>query len=192
MNDMNQWIKLSHRIDKLNQVMGMIARWSILLMLGLGLWNVIGRYVGVAIGHNLSSNRLIEGQWYLFDLAFLLGLGWTLQRQGHVRVDILQGRLNKKRQAKIELLGSLLLLLPFAVGIMIISITPTIHSWSILEISPDPDGLPRYWIKTLIPISFLLLSLQGISETIRNWLILKNSSSIVQSQENNNKENDFV
>tara|TARA_B100000029_G_scaffold248331_1_gene245174 strand:- start:67 stop:552 length:486 start_codon:yes stop_codon:yes gene_type:complete len=161
-------------------------------MLGLGLWNVIGRYVGVAIGHNLSSNRLIEGQWYLFDLAFLLGLGWTLQRQGHVRVDILQGRLNKKRQAKIELLGSLLLLLPFAVGIMIISITPTIHSWSILEISPDPDGLPRYWIKTLIPISFLLLSLQGISETIRNWLILKNSSSIVQSQENKNKENDFV
>ncbi len=192
MNDMNQWIKLSHRIDKLNQVMGMIARWSILLMLSLGLWNVIGRYVGVAIGHNLSSNRLIEGQWYLFDLAFLLGLGWTLQRQGHVRVDILQGRLNKKRQAKIELLGSLLLLLPFAVGIMIISITPTIHSWSILEISPDPDGLPRYWIKTLIPISFLLLSLQGISETIRNWLILKNSSSIVQSQENKNKENDFV
>ena len=192
MNDMNQWIKLSHQIDKLNQVMGMIARWSILLMLGLGLWNVIGRYVGVAIGHNLSSNRLIEGQWYLFDLAFLLGLGWTLQRQGHVRVDILQGRLNKKRQAKIELLGSLLLLLPFAVGIMIISITPTIHSWSILEISPDPDGLPRYWIKTLIPISFLLLSLQGISETIRNWLILKNSSSIVQSQENKNKENDFV
>ena len=192
MNDMNQWIKISHRIDKLNQVMGIIARWSILLMLGLGLWNVIGRYVGVAIGHNLSSNRLIEGQWYLFDLAFLLGLGWTLQRQGHVRVDILQGRLNKKRQAKIELLGSLLLLLPFAVGIMIISITPTIHSWSILEISPDPDGLPRYWIKTLIPISFLLLSLQGISETIRNWLILKNSSSIVQSQENKNKENDFV
>ena len=192
MNDMNQWIKISHRIDKLNQVMGMIARWSILLMLGLGLWNVIGRYVGVAIGHNLSSNRLIEGQWYLFDLAFLLGLGWTLQRQGHVRVDILQSRLNKKRQAKIELLGSLLLLLPFAVGIMIISITPTIHSWSILEISPDPDGLPRYWIKTLIPISFLLLSLQGISETIRNWLILKNSSSIVQSQENSNKENDFV
>ena len=192
MNDMNQWIKLSHQIDKLNQVMGMIARWSILLMLGLGLWNVIGRYVGVAIGHNLSSNRLIEGQWYLFDLTFLLGLSWTLQRQGHVRVDILQGRLNKKRQAKIELLGSLLLLLPFAVGIMIISITPTIHSWSILEISPDPDGLPRYWIKTLIPISFLLLSLQGISETIRNWLILKNSSSIVQSQENKNKENDFV
>ncbi len=60
---MKKWVDLSQRIDKLNQAVGVIARWSILLMLGLGLWNVIGRYLGVAIGHNLSSNRLIEGQW---------------------------------------------------------------------------------------------------------------------------------
>ena len=170
---MKKWVNLSQRIDKLNQVVGVIARWSILLLLGLGLWNVIGRYLGVAIGHNLSSNRLIEGQWYLFDLAFLLGLGWTLQRQDHVRVDILQGRLNKQGQARLELLGTLLLLLPFALGVMVLSVTPTLHSWSIREISPDPDGLPRYWIKTLIPVSFLLLSLQGISEAIRNWLRLQ-------------------
>lgn len=180
---MKKWVNLSQRIDKLNQAVGVIARWSILLMLGLGLWNVIGRYLGVAIGHNLSSNRLIEGQWYLFDLAFLLGLGWTLQRQDHVRVDILQGRLNKQRQARLELLGTLLLLLPFALGVMVLSVTPTLHSWSIREISPDPDGLPRYWIKTLIPVSFLLLSLQGISEAIRNWLRLQESSLLNQSQE---------
>jgi len=180
---MKKWVNLSQRIDKLNQAVGVIARWSILLMLGLGLWNVIGRYLGVAIGHNLSSNRLIEGQWYLFDLAFLLGLGWTLQRQDHVRVDILQGRLNKQGQARLELLGTLLLLLPFALGVMVLSVTPTLHSWSIREISPDPDGLPRYWIKTLIPVSFLLLSLQGISEAIRNWLRLQESSLLNQSQE---------
>ena len=180
---MKKWVDLSQRIDKLNQAVGVIARWSILLMLGLGLWNVIGRYLGVAIGHNLSSNRLIEGQWYLFDLAFLLGLGWTLQRQDHVRVDILQGRLNKQRQARLELLGTLLLLLPFALGVMVLSVAPTLHSWSIREISPDPDGLPRYWIKTLIPVSFLLLSLQGISEAIRNWLRLQESSLLNQSQE---------
>ena len=180
---MKKWVNLSQRIDKLNQAVGVIARWSILLMLGLGLWNVIGRYLGVAIGHNLSSNRLIEGQWYLFDLAFLLGLGWTLQRQDHVRVDILQGRLNKQGQARLELLGTLLLLLPFALGVMVLSVTPTLHSWSIREISPDPYSLPRYWIKTLIPVSFLLLSLQGISEAIRNWLRLQESSLLNQSQE---------
>jgi len=188
---MKKWVNLSQRIDKLNQVVGVIARWSILLMLGLGLWNVIGRYLGVAIGHNLSSNRLIEGQWYLFDLAFLLGLGWTLQRQDHVRVDILQGRLNKQRQARLELLGTLLLLLPFALGVMVLSVTPTLHSWSIREISPDPDGLPRYWIKTLIPVSFLLLSLQGISEAIRNWLRLQESSLLNQSQEQRDRGKHF-
>ena len=188
---MKKWIALSNRIDKLNSTAGAVAGWAILLMLGLGLWNVIGRYLGVAIGHNLSSNRLIESQWYLFDLAFLLGLGWTLQRQGHVRVDILQGRLNKQRKAGLEILGTLFLLLPFALGVMATSITPTINSWSISEMSPDPDGLPRYWIKTLIPISFLLLSLQGISEAIRNWLILKNSSLVAKSQDIKEEENHF-
>ncbi len=188
---MKQWLTISNRIDKLNRAFGAIARWAILLMLGLGLWNVIGRYLGVAIGHNLSSNTLIEGQWYLFDIAFLLGLGWTLQRQGHVRVDILQGRWDKRRQTQVELLGTLLLLLPFAIGVMAISIEPTMHSWRISEISPDPDGLPRYWIKTLIPLSFFLLSLQGISEAIRNWTILKNLSWLNKSQENRDKENHF-
>ena len=74
---MSSLLFLAKRLDRLNEAMAKIARLSILLMLGLGLWNVIGRYLGVAIGHNLSSNGLIEGQWYLFDLAFLLGLGWT-------------------------------------------------------------------------------------------------------------------
>ena len=76
---MKRLLRVSKRIDNLNKAVAVVARWSILLMLGLGLWNVIGRYIGVAIGYNLSSNGLIEGQWYLFDIAFLLGLGWTLQ-----------------------------------------------------------------------------------------------------------------
>jgi len=153
-------------------------------MLGLGLWNIIGRYVGVAIGHNLSSNKLIEGQWYLFDVAFLLGLGWTLQRQDHVRVDILQNRWREKRKAKVELLGTLLLLLPFAIGIMAISIEPALQSWLIKEVSPDPNGLPRYWIKSLIPISFLLLVLQGIAQAIQNWSKLHAQDSFLLNQSN--------
>ena len=108
-----------------------------------------------------------------------------------MRVDILQGRLNKQRQARLELLGTLLLLLPFALGVMVLSVTPTLHSWSIREISPDPDGLPRYWIKALIPVSFLLLSLQGISEAIRNWLRLQESSLLNQSQEQRDKGKHF-
>ncbi len=172
---MKQWLRLASRLDKINQAFAFLARWAVLLMLGLGLWNVIGRYMGVAIGHNLSSNALIEGQWYLFDLIFLLGLGWTLQRNGHVRVDVLQSRWDHKRQSQIELTGILFLLLPFALSVMLISIEPALKSWSIQEASPDAYGLPRYWIKSLIPIGFLLLTLQGIAEAIRHWSKIKNA-----------------
>ncbi len=180
---MKKWLALSKHINNLNKAVARVARWAVLLMLGLGFWNVIGRYLGVAIGQNLSSNGLIEGQWYLFDLIFLLGLGWTLQRQGHVRVDVLQGRWGKRRQAKYELLGTIFLLLPFALGVMAISIEPALHSLIINEASPDPNGLPRYWIKALIPLGFLLLTLQGISEGIQRISELKESSFSKQIQE---------
>ena len=180
---MKKLLTLANQIDNFNASIAVIARWSILLMLGLGLWNVIGRYVGVAIGHNLSSNRLIEAQWYLFDVVFLLGLGWTLQCQNHVRVDVLQSNWRRQRKAKIELIGTIFLLLPFAIGVVAISIEPTMHSWLIGEASPDPHGLPRYWIKSLIPIGFLLLALQGISEAI------KSSSKLKDSKNSNYKEN---
>ena len=190
---MNKWLMLANRFDKLNKDFAVIARWALLLMLGLGLWNIIGRYVGVAIGHNLSSNKLIEGQWYLFDVVFLLGLGWTLQRQGHVRVDILHNRWRQKRKAKAELIGTLFLLLPFAIGVMVISIEPALQSWLINEASPDPNGLPRYWVKSLIPMSFFLLTLQGIAEAIRNWskLQVQDSFSLNQPNERKSQENSF-
>ncbi len=183
-------LQIASQIDNINRTVAILARWSVLVMLGLGFWNVIGRYLGVAIGYNLSSNGLIEGQWYLFDVIFLLGLGWTLQRQGHVRVDVLQSRWSEKKRIKLELVGTLFLLLPFALGVATISIEPTIHSWLIGEVSPDPNGLPRYWIKTLIPISFLFLSLQGIAEGIKNWSKLQDSKLLTQSV-NSHKENNI-
>ena len=154
-------------VDRLNAGAAWLARWSVLLMLAIGIWNVIGRYLGSAIGVNLSSNGLIEAQWYLFDLIFLLGLGWTLQQDGHVRVDVLQSRWSERRRQRQELRGIFVLLLPFAFGVMAIAIDPALQSWSIGELSPDPGGLPRTWVKSLIPLGFLLLGLQGIAEVLR-------------------------
>ena len=174
---MKKWISLSNHIDRFNQATAILTRWSIIFMLGIGAWNVIGRYLGVTIGYNLSSNILIEAQWYLFSLIFLFGFSWTLQKRGHVRVDILQGRFKKRRRIQIELLGTFFLLLPFAFGVMIVSINPTLQSWRINELSPDPNGLPRYLIKTLIPLSFFLLTLQGVSEMIKDYSKLKENKS---------------
>ena len=165
-------------VDRINAAAAWLARWSVLLMLAIGIWNVIGRYLGSAIGINLSSNGLIEAQWYLFDLVFLLGLGWTMQKGGHVRVDVLQSRWSPRRRNRLELSSILLLLLPFAFGVMAISIAPALRSWSIAEMSPDPGGLPRTWVKSLIPLGFLLLGLQGIAEALRmRWALSKTDAA---------------
>ena len=175
---MRRWLLLSDRVETLVRILALVARWAIFMMLVLGLWNVVGRYLGAAIGYNLSSNRLIEGQWYLFDLSFLFGLAWTLQRQGHVRVDVLQAGWNLQRKKRLDLVGTFVLLLPFAVSVMVLSVYPAWHSWSIGELSPDPDGLPRYWVKSLIPLGFLVLILQGLAEVIKSFIFLKDSTSV--------------
>ena len=77
--------------------------------------------------------------------------------------------------------------MPFALGVMALSIEPAMHSLTINEQSPDPNGLPRYWIKALIPLAFFLLSLQGISEGIQHWAKLKASTN----QDVSSKEQSF-
>jgi TRAP-type mannitol/chloroaromatic compound transport system permease small subunit len=94
-------------------------------------------------------------------------MGWTLERQGHVRVDVLQGRWSPRRRARLDLWGSLLLLLPFSLLMVGLSLGPAVSSWRLAEASPDPGGLPRYLVEALIPLGFLLLSLQGIAEAIK-------------------------
>jgi TRAP-type mannitol/chloroaromatic compound transport system permease small subunit len=160
-------------IDRLNRIAGRLGGLALLLMLGLGVWNVIGRYLGLALGLNLSSNALIEAQWLLFSLAFLLGMGWTLQRDGHVRIDVLSSRWSERRRLRLEWWALLLLLLPFALAVLALSIGPALEAWRIQEASPDPGGLPRYWGRSLIPIGFALLALQGMAQARKARLALR-------------------
>lgn len=164
---MSRWLAVADRIDAVNRLAAAVGRWALLLMLALGTWNVVGRYVGLAVGRNLSSNALIEGQWYLFDVMFLLAMGYALQRDDHVRVDVLQSRWSPRRRARVELACILGLLLPFVLVVLLASLEPTLASWRLGETSPDPGGLPRYWVKSLIPLGFLLLGLQGVAQAIR-------------------------
>ncbi|MFM7676171.1 MAG: TRAP transporter small permease subunit [Synechococcus sp.] len=180
---MRPWLALAARIDALNRAMAVLARWALLLMLALGGWNVVGRYVGLAVGRNLSSNGLIEAQWYLFAVVFLLAMGYTLHTNGHVRVDVLQGRWGPRRRARVELGGTLALLLPFALVVLLVSLEPAWASWRIGELSPDPGGLPRSWVKVLIPLGFLLLALQGVAEAIRLLASLRSAGPAAADRE---------
>jgi TRAP-type mannitol/chloroaromatic compound transport system permease small subunit len=161
------------RLEALNRLAGVAGSLALLLMLALGVWNVIGRYLGLVLSLNLSSNALIEGQWLLFSFAFLLGLGYTLQRDGHVRIDVLSGHWSARRRLRVEFWGLLLLLLPFSLLILGLSLEPALQAWRIQEASPDPGGLPRYWARSLIPLGFLLLSLQGLASAGRARLALR-------------------
>ncbi|MEO1447783.1 MAG: TRAP transporter small permease subunit, partial [Cyanobacteria bacterium J06635_11] len=170
---MRSLLPLARKIDRFTNTVGKLAYWLVLVMIGVGVWNVLGRYLGNAIGQNLSSNALIETQWYLFDLVFLLGAAYTLQHNEHVRVDVFYDRWNKRRQAMANLFGTLVFLLPFSVLVIYFSWGSVLQSWAVRETSPDPGGLARYPIKSMIIVSFLLLIAQGISDAIKNWAIIK-------------------
>lgn len=168
---MQQLLRLARIIDRINGAIGRLSGWLVLMMILVGVWNVIGRYIGQAIGQNLSSNALIETQWYLFSLVFLLGAAYTLKHDEHVRMDVLYSSWSPQRKALANFIGTLLFLIPFSAIALWFAWTPILNSWNILEDSPDPGGLPRYPIKSFILVCFVLLIAQGVSEAIKNWAI---------------------
>lgn len=170
---MQSLIQVARRIDCITHLIDKLAYWLVLVMIGVGVWNVLGRYIGNAVGQNLSSNALIETQWYLFDLVFLLGAAYTLQHNEHVRVDVFYARWSRRRRAIADLIGTLFFLLPFSALVIWFSWGAVAKSWAVRETSPDPGGLARYPIKTMIIISFALLMLQGISDAIKNLAIIQ-------------------
>jgi len=172
---LNPLYRFSDRVDALSDRIGQLIGWLTLGMVLLGAFNALARYTGKFTGVNLSSNAYIELQWYLFSLIFLLGAAHTLQRDQHVRVDVLYGMLSPRGQARIDLAGTLIFLLPFCVFGLVMCWPSVRNSWAVWEVSPDPGGLPRYPLKTAMLLCFALLTLQGFSEAIKRLRILKGS-----------------
>lgn len=170
---MQRLLRFAHRIDLLSDRIGAAVSWLVLLMILIGAFNAVVRYVGRFTGWQLSSNAYLELQWYLFSLVFLLGAAYALRHDSHVRVDVLFGRLPKRGQAWINLLGSVLFLLPFCVFALLVSWPSVRNSWAVFELSPDPGGLPRYPIKSVILVAFALLFLQGVAQAIKHLAELR-------------------
>jgi TRAP-type mannitol/chloroaromatic compound transport system permease small subunit len=169
---MDRWLRVARRIDRWSDWFGRGLYWLTLGMVVVGAFNAIARYLDRYTGLGLSSNMWIELQWYLFSLMFLLGAAYTLKYDDHVRVDVLYSQLSRRGQAWVNVLGTLLFLLPFCAVILWMSIPFVSNSWAILEGSPDPGGLPRYPIKTVIPLALVFVMVQGISILIRETAVL--------------------
>ena len=176
--------RLAKAIDQVNRTLGKGLGLLTLFMVGLGSYNAIARYVGSSLGTHLSSNRYLELQWYLFSMVFLLGAANGLRENTHVRVDVLYDRLSTEVQNRINFIGTLVFLLPFCVLMLWAAWRPVVNSWAILEQSPDPAGLPRYFIKSMLPLGFLLLFLQGLAELIKLGATLRKPNPS-EAQEDN-------
>lgn len=176
-------LKVSHLIDNLSEFLGKIAIYLTLLLVVIGFYNVAARYIGRFIGQNLSSNRFIETQWYIFSIIFFLMFAYNLKHDVNVRVDFLYAKWSPRRKAWVDLIGTLLVLIPFCIMAIWVTINPVIFSWTLWEMSPDPGGLPRAPIKSFIIVAFGVLLLQAVAQAIKYAAVLTGHSEVQQELE---------
>jgi TRAP-type mannitol/chloroaromatic compound transport system permease small subunit len=164
---MKALLTFSRWTDACNERIGRALAWLVLAAVLVSAGNAAIRY---ALG--LSSNAWLEIQWYLFAGIFLLGAGYTLKRNEHVRVDVVATRLSSRQQAWIDIAGGVLFLMPVALVILYFSWPMFVQSYLGQEMSSDAGGLLRWPVKLLIPAGFALLVLQGLSEIIKRAAFL--------------------
>ena len=154
---------LADRIDRLTTGIGRAVAWLALAVVLLQFALVVARYL-----FGLGSIWATETVIYAHATLFMLAAAWTLRAGGHVRVDVFYAEATPRTRAKIDLAGSLLLLLPFSTVLVWLSVPYAARSWAILERSQETSGLPLvYLLKTLIPLFAFLMALQGIAQAIR-------------------------
>ena len=145
-----------------------ILSWTWLLLVTVVVVNVTMRYL-----FGEGRVEFEEIQWHLYAIGFLLAMATCMDSDDHVRVDVFHDRMSLRMRAWVELYGLLLLFLPFVVAILVFSVPFVSYSWSIGEISDAPGGLPYRWaIKSVLPLSMVLLLVAGISRLSRVFAYL--------------------
>ncbi|PXW98787.1 TRAP-type mannitol/chloroaromatic compound transport system permease small subunit [Sphaerotilus hippei] len=165
---MTALLQLSRWIDALNERVGKSVSWLVLAAVVISALNAVVRKV-----FNTSSNAFLEIQWYLFAAVFLLGAGYTMLRQEHVRIDVVLSRFSKPVQIKIEIFGIVCFLFPLVIVVVDLVAPLVIQAYVTQEMSSNAGGLIRWPVFALVPAGFALLGLQGLSELIKRVAFLK-------------------
>lgn len=159
---MSSLLSLARLIDALNERVGSLVRWLVLAAVLISAANAVVRKL-----FDTSSNAFLEIQWYLFAAVFLLAAGYTLLRQEHVRIDVILGRFSRRTQVMVEIFGTVVFLLPFVIVVTDLVMPLVIRAYETGEMSSNAGGLIRWPVFALLPLGFVLLGLQGISELIK-------------------------
>lgn len=172
-------LNFSRLIDKLNTLVGRFAMWLILATTLISAGNALVRKI-----FNTSSNSLLEIQWYLFAGVFLLGAGYGLLKNSHVRIDFISSKLSHRVRNWIDVFGIIFVLVPFCLIIISLGWPFFMQAWVSGEMSQNAGGLIRWPAYVLIPLGFALLLLQGISELIKRLAFLTgNGPDALESEE---------
>jgi len=164
---LNFLLAASRFIDGVNERVGRAVYWLVLAAVLVSSGNAVVRYL-----FDYSSNGWLELQWYLYSGFFLVGAGYTLLRNEHVRIDIISSRLSPRIRAWIDVLGGSFFLMPMAIIIMVLAWPVFTDSFALTEYSPNAGGLLRWPVKLMIPLGFFLLAIQGVSEIVKRAAFL--------------------
>ena len=165
---MRYLVSICAAIDRANASVGKFVSWFTLLLVAVTFVDVVMRYF-----FNQSFVFTQELEWHVFAFIFLMGAGYTLMVDGHVRVEVFYGKLGKRGKAWVNLIGVLFFLIP-SCFMFVKTAVPFVHnSFQVMEGSPDPGGIPyRFILKGCIPAGYTLLLLQGVSLGIKSFLEL--------------------
>jgi len=171
--------KLNNFFEKLNIIIGKILSIFMVLLIINVFYDVVSRYF-----FGGGSIALQELEWHIFGIIILYGMSYTLREEGHVRVDFLYNNFSPKTQAIINILGTIIFIIPLAIFIIYGSYGFVMDSYTTNEISDDPGGLTHRWIiKAMIPLSFLFLIITSIGYVIKNIIIFKENKKIKEDIE---------
>lgn len=159
--------KVTNFLDSINSLVGRIGAWSVLVLTFVIVYEVISRRV-----FNSPTIWGYEVITMIYAFHFMIVAGYALLHKSLVSVDLLYERFSEKTKAILDIITYLILFFPFAIGILYVSYNQAIFSWGIKETSSTLFGAPIYLVKTVIPLAFFLLLLQGISELLKRIIVL--------------------
>ncbi len=164
---MHALLAFSRAVDWITERVGRAVGWLLLAAVIISTGNAIIRKA-----FSMSSNAFLEAQWYLFAAVFLLGAGYVFLHDQHVRIDVIAGRLSRRVQVGIDVVGILLFLLPLCAFVAWTALPSVATAYTSGEMSANPGGLIRWPLYVLVPIGFVLLALQSLSELFKRIAFL--------------------
>ena len=170
---MRPLLAISAAIDRINEKIGNVCNVLVLLACLVSAVNAMIRYA-----FNSSSNGWLELQWYMFAVIVMFGASYTFRRNEHVRVELFYLYLSERGQLWLDLIGTLFFLIPTCLLLAYLSWPFFLQSYDVNEFSPNAGGLIRWPIKLVIPVGFVMLALQGVSEVIKRAAALKGEVTI--------------